>query len=108
MPIIVTIEGVIGGILFRFRKHQIRASIEADTAAIQRGTLRYETVRNFSKSLRDELLFHSGSTEHEWSSGQTEGQVNRLKFIKRQMYGRARKCSTIPILHNVRKFQFYG
>jgi transposase len=27
--------------------------------------------------------------ETEWSSGQTEGQVNRLKLIKRQMYGRA-------------------
>jgi transposase len=25
----------------------------------------------------------------EWSNGQTEGQVNRLKFIKPQMYGRA-------------------
>jgi transposase len=24
-----------------------------------------------------------------WSNGQTEGQVNRLKFLKRQMYGRA-------------------
>lgn len=24
-----------------------------------------------------------------WSNGQVEGQVNRLKFIKRQMYGRA-------------------
>jgi transposase len=23
------------------------------------------------------------------STGQTEGQINRLKFIKRQMYGRA-------------------
>ena len=25
----------------------------------------------------------------QWSQGQTEGQVNRLKFLKRQMYGRA-------------------
>ena len=25
----------------------------------------------------------------EWSNGQTEGQVNRLKMLKRQMYGRA-------------------
>jgi len=25
-----------------------------------------------------------------WSNGQTEGQVNRLKMIKRQMYGRAK------------------
>jgi len=24
-----------------------------------------------------------------WSNDQTEGQVNRLKFLKRQMYGRA-------------------
>jgi transposase len=25
----------------------------------------------------------------EWSQGQVEGQVNRLKLVKRQMYGRA-------------------
>ena len=25
----------------------------------------------------------------EWSNGQTEGQINRLKTLKRQMYGRA-------------------
>jgi transposase len=25
----------------------------------------------------------------EWSNGQTEGQVNKLKLLKRQMYGRA-------------------
>jgi transposase len=24
-----------------------------------------------------------------WSQGQTEGQINRLKLLKRQMYGRA-------------------
>lgn len=25
-----------------------------------------------------------------WSSGQTEGQINRLKLLKRQMFGRAK------------------
>jgi transposase len=25
-----------------------------------------------------------------WSNGQTEGQVNKLKMVKRQMYGRAK------------------
>ena len=25
-----------------------------------------------------------------WSNGQSEGQINRLKLIKRQMYGRAK------------------
>jgi transposase len=27
---------------------------------------------------------------HEWSSGRVEGQVNRLKLVKRAMYGRAK------------------
>ncbi len=26
---------------------------------------------------------------YEWSQGQVEGQINRLKLIKKQMYGRA-------------------
>lgn len=30
-----------------------------------------------------------GALSCEWSNGQTEGQINRLKMIKRQMYGRA-------------------
>ena len=46
-------------------------------------------VRNFAKSIRSEYIFIRAALEHEWSNGQTEGQVNRLKFIKRQMYGRA-------------------
>ncbi len=25
----------------------------------------------------------------EWSNGQTESQINKLKLLKRQMYGRA-------------------
>jgi transposase len=29
------------------------------------------------------------AVETSWSNGQTEGQINRLKAIKRQMYGRA-------------------
>ena len=31
----------------------------------------------------------TAAVETKWSSGQVEGQVNRLKAIKRQMYGRA-------------------
>jgi len=48
-----------------------------------------KTVQTFSKSLRDEYIYIRAALENEWSNGQTEGQVNRLKFIKRQMYGRA-------------------
>ncbi len=48
-----------------------------------------KTARTFAQSLRAEYPFIRAALEYEWSNGQTEGQVNRLKFIKRQMYGRA-------------------
>jgi transposase len=46
-------------------------------------------VRSFAKGPRDEYPFVRAALDYEWSNGLTEGQVNRLKFIKRQMYGRA-------------------
>lgn len=48
-----------------------------------------KTVRSFSKGLRNEYPSIRAALEYEWSNGQTEGHINRLKFIKRQMYGRA-------------------
>jgi transposase len=41
-----------------------------------------------SKLLCDRAAVVAGLSQV-WSNGQTEGQVNRLKLIKRQMYGRA-------------------
>jgi transposase len=47
-------------------------------------------LRSFARSLRqDEAAVRAGVTV-EWSNGPVEGQVNRLKVIKRSMYGRAR------------------
>jgi transposase len=48
-----------------------------------------KTVRIFGKFLQDEYGLIRAALEHPWSNGQTEGQIGRLKFIKRQMYGRA-------------------
>ena len=46
------------------------------------------------QSWADGLLADEGAVRNalssEWSNGQVEGQVNRLKTIKRQMYGRAK------------------
>ena len=42
---------------------------------------------------RDRLAVEAALT-YEWSNGQTEGQINRLKYRKRQMYGRA----SLPLL----------
>lgn len=46
-------------------------------------------MRGFARSLRqDEAAVAAGLIE-KWSNGPVEGHVNRLKAIKRQMYGRA-------------------
>ena len=46
-------------------------------------------LQRFVASLRTDLAAVRAAVELPWSNGQTEGQVNRLKLIKRQMYGRA-------------------
>ena len=42
----------------------------------------------FANGLTADLQAVRTALEHEWSQGQVEGQVHRLKMIKRQMYGR--------------------
>ena len=46
-------------------------------------------MRSFAASLRSDLPAVRAAFRLSWSNGQTEGHVNRLKFLKRQMYGRA-------------------
>jgi transposase len=42
-----------------------------------------------AQGIRRDLAAVRAALQDEWSQGQTEGQVNRLKMLKRQMYGRA-------------------
>jgi transposase len=46
-------------------------------------------VVRFAHGLRRDRAAVMAAVELPWSSGQVEGQINRLKAIKRQMYGRA-------------------
>lgn len=46
-------------------------------------------VVTFAAGLRQDYAAVRAALATQWSNGQTEGQVNRLKFLKRQMYGRA-------------------
>jgi transposase len=43
----------------------------------------------FACGLKKDFNAVIAAVETSWSNGQTEGQINRLKAIKRQMYGRA-------------------
>ena len=46
-------------------------------------------LASFAASLKRDEAAVRQALKSEWSNGQTEGQVNRLKMLKRQMYGRA-------------------
>ena len=46
-------------------------------------------VKNFAQGIRQDEAAVSAAITERWSNGPVEGHVNRLKTIKRQMYGRA-------------------
>lgn len=46
-------------------------------------------LRAFARGIRRDREAVDAALSVEWSQGQTEGQVNRVKCLKRQMYGRA-------------------
>jgi len=46
-------------------------------------------LKNFAWGLRQDYDAVKAALIYDWSNGQVEGQVNRLKTIKHQMYGRA-------------------
>jgi transposase len=43
----------------------------------------------FARGLATDLEAVTAALREPWSNGQTEGQINRLKMLKRQMYGAA-------------------
>ena len=48
-----------------------------------------EALKGFVRGVKQDFKAIFQAFTSEWSNGQVEGQVNRLKNIKRQMYGRA-------------------
>jgi len=47
-------------------------------------------LRGFAEGLSRDIGAMRAALAHPWSNGPTEGNVNRLKLLKRQMYGRAK------------------
>ena len=46
-------------------------------------------IQRFARTLRRDINAVRNAVTEPWSNGQTEGQINRLKTLKRAMYGRA-------------------
>lgn len=46
-------------------------------------------LRQFAVTPKNDIAAVRNATVEPWSDGQTEGQINKLKILKRAMYGRA-------------------
>ena len=49
-----------------------------------------KAFENFAASLQRDYAAVKAVLTYQWSNGQVEGQVNRIKLIKRLMYGRGK------------------
>jgi transposase len=60
-------------------------------------------IMRFARVLRRDIHAVNNAIELPWSNGQAEGQINRLKTLKRSMYGRAGpellRARMLPWLH---------
>ena len=48
-----------------------------------------QSFKSFAKGLREDDEAVKAGLTRPWSTGPVAGQINRLKMLKRQMYGRA-------------------
>ncbi len=66
-----------------------RDPLALDTWLVQAAASTLTPFRRFAASLRhDDATVHAG-VELPWSTGPVEGTINRLKMVKRTMFGRA-------------------
>ena len=47
-------------------------------------------VSSFTTGVLKDIAAVRAAITHPWSNGQVEGQITKLKLVKRQMYGRAK------------------
>ena len=67
----------------------VAAGAELDAWLVEAGGCGVPTIETFAAGLKKNGAAIRAALTMPWSNGQTEGQVNRLKLIKRQMYGHA-------------------
>ena len=61
-----------------------------------------EAIGGFVRHLRKDWAAVENAVKQVWSNGPVEGHINRLKMLKRQMYGRAKfdllRARTLPLV----------
>ncbi|MEU3408859.1 transposase [Streptomyces sp. NPDC006670] len=69
--------------LTQLQGHQLPAWIEAAT------TTDLPSLQRFARHLEHDLDAVTAGLSQPWNSGVVEGHLNRIKMLKRQMFGRA-------------------
>jgi len=77
-----------GQALIRIVRERISKALDPWLEAVQ--NYQIPELRRLARSLTQDKAAVHAALVLPWSNGQTEGQINRLKLIKRQMYGRAK------------------
>ena len=85
-PAVTTIRALVQDFDRRVRDRDAAALASWFTRAEGCGEAEF---REFAAGLRRDLDAVTAALTEDWSSGQVEGQVNRLKMLKRAMFGRA-------------------
>jgi transposase len=70
----------------RIVKRKSAKELEEWIAQAQQSNL--AELKGFADGLKKDQAAVSAALKHRWSNGQVEGQINRLKMIKRTMFGR--------------------
>jgi transposase len=72
------------------RFHQIIRGRDADALAPWLIDTSKSLLASFANGIRRDFAAVRAAVTEPWSNGQTEGQITKLKLVKRQMYGRAK------------------
>lgn len=56
---------------------------------VQKSSYQLAGLKTFARGLKNDIVAVENAIKWAWSNGAVEGHVNRIKTIKRQMYGRA-------------------
>jgi transposase len=68
-------------------RERLPEQLESWLERVQAST--YSSLKSLATGIEQDILAVRAALELRYSNGQTEGQVTRLKLLKRQMYGRA-------------------
>ena len=80
--------GVARDLMERF--HRMLRAGDADALTPWLADTGDSLLASFGKGIKADFTAVRAALTEPWSNGQTEGQITKLKLVKRQMYGRAR------------------